>query len=45
MILGKHTGDLYREDFPSLYLPSAEPWYRPRHRLDIDPLYGYLEEA
>lgn len=33
-IIGKHTGDLFREDAPSLYLPSAEPWYTPRHSAD-----------
>jgi hypothetical protein len=38
MIYGKHTGDLYREDFPSLFIPSREDWYTPRHRLPLHPI-------
>jgi hypothetical protein len=31
-IIGKHTGDLYREDFPSLNVACSQGWWRPRHK-------------
>lgn len=39
VVIGKHTGELFREDFPSLNVAAGEPWWRPRHvRAGVDPL-------
>lgn len=36
----RHADLLSTEDFPSRNIATGESWWRPRHRADIDTVWG-----